>query len=156
MRKRSTLVRSDGELPSFELIYATEAQRLTAALALVSGSRQVAEDAVAEAFVRAYLRWPRVVFRPEEPIADEFAGRERDDPVYWPSHPSTLLAVDASTGSAFPLLTDEQIEDSPANLEAMASLGAHVDHYTVVNQRHTLIVPEPGQPEEPDPPPDGD
>lgn len=60
MRRRSTSASSDSELPSFESIYASEAHRLTAALALVSGSRQVAEEAVAEAFVRAYVRWPRV------------------------------------------------------------------------------------------------
>lgn len=60
MRKRSTSARPDGELPSFESIYAAEAHRLTAVLALISGSRQVAEEAVAEAFVRAYVRWPRV------------------------------------------------------------------------------------------------
>lgn len=97
-----------------------------------------------------------VVFDQGQQIAEEFAGRERDDPVYVPSHPSALLAMESSSGSAFPLLTDEQIKASPVNLEAMADIGAQVDRFTVVTTSHTHGVPGPSQPEEPETPPDED
>jgi RNA polymerase sigma factor (sigma-70 family) len=45
---------------SFEATYAAEAQRLAAAVVVMAGSRQVAEEVVAEAFVRAFERWARV------------------------------------------------------------------------------------------------
>jgi RNA polymerase sigma-70 factor (ECF subfamily) len=59
MSKRPT-TDSTWVTPTFESVYTAEARRLTAALALSAGSRDLAEDIVSEAFVRALERWPRV------------------------------------------------------------------------------------------------
>jgi hypothetical protein len=71
-----------------------------------------------------------VVFEPWQTIVDEFAGREKGDPVYWATHPSTLLGVDSAAGVAMPLLTNEMIERTPANLAVLDSVGAAVNNFT--------------------------
>jgi RNA polymerase sigma-70 factor (ECF subfamily) len=54
--------------PAFEELYGACHRRLVAELTLLTGSRQVAEDVVQEAFVRAYARWSHVV-RCDQPDA---------------------------------------------------------------------------------------
>lgn len=54
LRRRST-VRVD-----FTTFYETEARQLVRSVALVIGDPVLAEDAVAEAFARAWARWPEV------------------------------------------------------------------------------------------------
>lgn len=60
---------------------------------------------------------------------NEYAGRAKDDPIFWPTHPSSLFALDEQGGVAYPLVTDEKLEDSPANLDALEQLGATVDSF---------------------------
>lgn len=72
-----------------------------------------------------------VVFESWQTIVDEFAGREKDDPVYWPTNPLTLLGVDSSASVAMPLLSGgEGIEPTPTNLAVLDSLGAAVNNFT--------------------------
>jgi RNA polymerase sigma-70 factor (ECF subfamily) len=47
-------------VPSFESTYSAEAERLAGAIVVMAGNRHLAEEVVAEAFVRAFERWPRV------------------------------------------------------------------------------------------------
>ena len=49
-----------GATADFEGWYRTEHRRLVAALAVSSGSVEVAQDVVSEAFARALERWDRV------------------------------------------------------------------------------------------------
>ena len=74
-----------------------------------------------------------VVFDASQTVVDEYAGRAEDDPVFWPTHPSALLAVDSETTTALPILTDEQIEPSSANREALAATGARVDGFAAAD-----------------------
>lgn len=60
----------------------------------------------------------------------EFDGRNPDDPLFWPAHPSSVLMVDEDERRAWPLLTDELVADSPANLGAMADLGFEIESFS--------------------------
>lgn len=60
MRASASGSGSTGSTLSFASFYAAEAKRLVATFVVIAGTRHVAEDVVAEAFVRAYERWPRV------------------------------------------------------------------------------------------------
>jgi RNA polymerase sigma-70 factor (ECF subfamily) len=51
-------VHSTDDLADFERFYAAEAKALIRSVALATGRPAMAEDAVAEAFARAWLRWP--------------------------------------------------------------------------------------------------
>ncbi|HZB42618.1 MAG TPA: sigma factor, partial [Ilumatobacter sp.] len=51
----------------FDALFADHYARLVRALTLVAGDREVAADAVQEAFVRAHLRW-RKIGRYDDPI----------------------------------------------------------------------------------------
>ncbi len=55
--------------PDFETVFRTHYSRLVRALTVVAGDREVAADAVQEAFVKAHLRWRRL--------------RHYDDPAGW-------------------------------------------------------------------------
>jgi RNA polymerase sigma-70 factor (ECF subfamily) len=63
-KKRATFVvgeKTDMEAPiEFSEWYAAEYSRLVVLLALSTGSREVGEDAAAEAFAKAYEKWDRV------------------------------------------------------------------------------------------------
>jgi hypothetical protein len=95
-----------------------------------------------------------VVFESWQNVVDEFAGRENDDPVYWSTHPSSLLGVDSAAGVAMPILTDEVIEPTPANLDLLDSLGAPVNSLTTAPAA-IEGVPDPDHPEEEDAPSTG-
>lgn len=58
----------------------------------------------------------------DERIVDEQSGRDSGEAVFAPTLPSTLLGVEAET--AFPLITDEKIDNSKENLEFLESTGA--------------------------------
>jgi hypothetical protein len=88
-----------------------------------------------------------VVFESWQKVVDEFTGREKDDPVYWSTHPSSLLGIDSANGVAMPLLTDELIEATPANLEAMDSVGAPLSGFTTAPAA-IEGVPDPDHPDE--------
>jgi RNA polymerase sigma-70 factor (ECF subfamily) len=53
-------VHDQDHLDDFARFYEREAQRLIRTVAVVTGEPALAEDAVAEAFARAWLRWPRL------------------------------------------------------------------------------------------------
>jgi len=63
-------MRSDTDIDDpLEMLFRTHYARLVRALTLVSGSRELAADAVQEAFVKAHLHWWRI--------------KRYDDPVAW-------------------------------------------------------------------------
>jgi RNA polymerase sigma-70 factor (ECF subfamily) len=52
--------RSEGRGIDFTTLYETEREGMARSLLLIGGDAEAARDAVAEAFSRAYERWPRV------------------------------------------------------------------------------------------------
>lgn len=96
-----------------------------------TGSRGIAE--LREAFVSAP---ERVAFMlapvPAEAMGnpdDQYAGRSADDPLLRPAHPSSFFGLDESARVAFPLTTDEKLEDVPGNLDPLRELGADIDRF---------------------------
>lgn len=61
---------------------------------------------------------------------DEFAGRAQDDPIFSPTHPSSFFALNEKAGAAFPLITDEKLENVPGNVDALRDLGAEIDRFS--------------------------
>jgi DNA-directed RNA polymerase specialized sigma24 family protein len=53
-------VHSDDHLADFTRFYESQAQPLIRSVAVATGRPAMAEDAVAEAFARAWLRWPEL------------------------------------------------------------------------------------------------
>ena len=76
---------SDDHLDDFARFYEREAQRLIRTVAVVTGEPALAEEAVAEAFARAWLRWPRAALRPRRGGAVAVAGGARRVPRPLPS-----------------------------------------------------------------------
>jgi len=62
-------------------------------------------------------------------FVDEFAGRERDDPLLVPRHPASVLGINEGDRVAYPLLVAEQLAPSEGNLGALAALGAEIDEF---------------------------
>jgi hypothetical protein len=74
-----------------------------------------------------------VIFPPPNGnLVNEYQGRSDDDPIYWPTTPSTLIAIDSNADVGFPLLTDENMAESSGNLSAMQQVGEPVDTLTAV------------------------
>jgi hypothetical protein len=69
---------------------------------------------------------------PSDGVVDEFAGREQDDAVFSPTQVSTVLGVDLQRKLAFPLLTDEMLERSDANVRMLSRAGAPVRGFTTI------------------------
>jgi len=65
-----------------------------------------------------------------ENASDKFAGRDEDDPIFQPTHPSSLLALDEKAGVAFPLTTEEQLENAAGNVDFLTKLGAKIDRFS--------------------------
>lgn len=68
-----------------------------------------------------------------------YEGRAVDDPIFIPTHPSSLLAIEAGTDAAFPLETDENLEEVPGNIQAMESLGARVERFLGKGESLTAV-----------------
>lgn len=64
-----TTLHRDQHLAEFSAFYEREARRLIRSVSLATGEPALAEDAVAEAFARAWLRWPQVRLDPRPPVA---------------------------------------------------------------------------------------
>jgi len=62
---------------------------------------------------------------------DELQGREADDPLLEPTHPTGFLALDESAAVAYPLLVGESIAETPGNLDALKRLDAKIDRFSV-------------------------
>lgn len=69
---------------------------------------------------------------PSDGVVDEFAGRGEDDAVFSPTHVSTVMGVDLQRKLAFPLLTDETLERSDANVRTLSRAGAPVRGFTTI------------------------
>lgn len=72
-------------------------------------------------------RMPRDAMGDE--IVNEFAGRSTDDPLLWPSVPSSLFGLDEKRGVAFSMTTDEVPQDVAGNVGPLQALGAEVDQF---------------------------
>ncbi len=59
-----TLVRSSGELDSFEVFYQTSAAAVFRVCLVLSLDRALAEDAVSDAFTRAFVHWDKLASHP--------------------------------------------------------------------------------------------
>jgi hypothetical protein len=85
-------------------------------------------------------------------LVDEFAGRQQDDRLFWPTQASTLLGVDMQQRIAFPLMTDELLETSKQNKDPLARAGVSVQGFTTVKVHVEPDIDEsnPGEPEVPE------
>jgi hypothetical protein len=93
---------------------------------------EIREDAVGtEDRVAFFLT--EVDYPSEVELVDEFQGRTTDDPLLTPTHVSALLGINEADREAFPLLTNELLEGSDENLEALNELGADVDGFTTAS-----------------------
>jgi RNA polymerase sigma-70 factor (ECF subfamily) len=99
----------------FEEFYQANYRRLVAILLAVLGDRQEAEDAVQEAFARAYARWPRI------------SGY--DLPETWVRRVALRLAIDSGrrlrrrAGATAKLLTGRPAETDPSDALPFTPLG---------------------------------
>lgn len=84
-------------------------------------------------------------------LVDEYAGRQQDDAVFQPSQASTLLGVDLQRKIGFPLMTDELLDASAPNLDAVARVGAPVERFTTI-KLHVEPNTDASNPGEPDVP----
>lgn len=76
-----------------------------------------------------------------EKSPDPYEGRATDDPIFVPTHPSAFFGFDETSGVAFPLMSDENLQEVSGNIETMKSLGADVDRFAVADESVTFGTP---------------
>lgn len=103
------------------------------------GIAQIRSDAVRSEAQVAFMLTPEAPPVTDAARVNEFAGREDDDPLLVPVHPSAVLGVE--DGAAFPLLTTEKLQESQANLGALGDLGAKAGRFTTVKSQIAASSP---------------